>query len=324
MNKNSRKSFCKNCGKFGHSYKHCNEPITSFGVVCMYIDDTTLNNSIRQKFTTNKDRQFTNKNVSISYTDGVNYESETDMKLFDLFKDNIKFLMIQRKHTLGFLEFLRGRYEVHIHDSIKYLFKQMVKKEIDIIKNTPFDDIWNETWKYNKFRNSAKYIHEYEVSKKKFAELVNTDKYKNLNYYIDNIAPIFTTPEWGFPKGRRNFYESDYDCANREFNEETGLCNQDYIVLNKIKPIDEILIGTDNVKYKHIYYPALIKQYKEPLIDSSNSSQIAEIGRIGWYTYYDALSIIRPYHIERKNILTQLYMYIINNIGDIIKENTQN
>ena len=30
------------------------------------------------------------------------------------------------------------------------------------------------------------------------------------------------TPEWGFPKGRRNYQETDITCAYREFNEETG------------------------------------------------------------------------------------------------------
>jgi 8-oxo-dGTP pyrophosphatase MutT (NUDIX family) len=29
-------------------------------------------------------------------------------------------------------------------------------------------------------------------------------------------------PEWGFPKGRRNYNEKDIDCALREFSEETG------------------------------------------------------------------------------------------------------
>ena len=29
-------------------------------------------------------------------------------------------------------------------------------------------------------------------------------------------------PEWGFPKGRRNYQENDIDCATREWEEETG------------------------------------------------------------------------------------------------------
>ena len=325
MNKH-KKMYCKNCGKFGHPYKVCNEPITSFGVVYMSIDHSIdynieLNNIIFEKFTTNTDRQFMNKDVSINYTDGVSYECETDMKLFNLFKDKIKFLMIQRRHTLGFLEFLRGRYDINIPDSITYLFKQMVEKEIKMIENIPFDELWEETWKYNKFKNSAKYMYEYNTSKKKYSMLVNSSKNYNLDYFIKNIKPLFTTPEWGFPKGRRNFYEKNYDCATREFIEETGFEENDFVILNKIKPIEERLMGTDGVQYKHIYYPALAKIYKEPTIDPTNNSQFSEIGNIGWYTYSDALLLIRPYHIDRKNILTKLYMYMINNITGIIKDN---
>lgn len=319
MNKN-RKLYCKNCGKFGHSYKICNEPITSFGIVYMSIDhNDKLNEDILEKFTTTTERQFMNKDVSINYTDGVTYECETDMQLFSMFQDRIKFLMIQRKHTLGFLEFLRGRYETNITDTIVYLFKQMVEKEIKMIETTSFDELWEETWKYNKFRNSAKYIQEYNVSKKKHSELVNLSGQKNLLYYTQNIKPLFNTPEWGFPKGRRNFYETNFKCASREFKEETGFNDDDFFILNKIKPIEEKLMGTDGIHYKHIYYPAIAKEYKEPNIDPTNNSQFAEIGNIGWYTYSDALSLIRPYHIDRKNILTKLYMYMINNINVIIK-----
>ncbi len=45
-----------------------------------------------------------------------------------------------------------------------------------------------------------------------------------------------------------------------------------------------------------------------------------EIGDIGWFTYDEAINIIRPYHTERKKILTELYMYIINNILEIFQD----
>lgn len=37
-----------------------------------------------------------------------------------------------------------------------------------------------------------------------------------------------------------------------------------------------------------------------------------EIGDIGWYTYEDAISLIRPYHIDKKKILTRIYLFILN------------
>jgi ADP-ribose pyrophosphatase YjhB (NUDIX family) len=46
----------------------------------------------------------------------------------------------------------------------------------------------------------------------------------NLNQLIDesNKYDVWSEPEWGFPKGRRNYQEKDYECAVREFCEETG------------------------------------------------------------------------------------------------------
>ena len=39
------------------------------------------------------------------------------------------------------------------------------------------------------------------------------------------------TPEWGFPKGRRTPYETDLQCAVREFQEETGLHPYEFSIL---------------------------------------------------------------------------------------------
>ena len=44
-------------------------------------------------------------------------------------------------------------------------------------------------------------------------------------------------PEWGFPKGRRNFNETDLNCALREFNEETGINMKSIKLLEKLVPI---------------------------------------------------------------------------------------
>ena len=44
----------------------------------------------------------------------------------------------------------------------------------------------------------------------------------NLEKLINESSKKWTEPEWGFPKGRRNYQEKDYDCAVREWEEETG------------------------------------------------------------------------------------------------------
>ena len=64
-------------------------------------------------------------------------------------------------------------------------------------------------------------------SKEKFYSLRNgvtiRDDYFTINDLVKNANNNnFHEPEWGFPKGRRNTFEKDYDCAVREFCEESG------------------------------------------------------------------------------------------------------
>ena len=41
FNKKS-KLYCNNCGKYGHIYKNCKDPITSIGIINLYIGDIKL------------------------------------------------------------------------------------------------------------------------------------------------------------------------------------------------------------------------------------------------------------------------------------------
>ena len=43
---------------------------------------------------------------------------------------------------------------------------------------------------------------------------------------IQKSTTKWTEPEWGFPKGRREYHETDVDCSKREFQEETGISSR--------------------------------------------------------------------------------------------------
>ena len=58
------------------------------------------------------------------------------------------------------------------------------------------------------------------------------ERFEKLKIIIKDFPkPIFNEPEWGIPKGRRKNKESNFDCANREFCEETGLSRLNYEIL---------------------------------------------------------------------------------------------
>jgi len=293
---------CTNCGKNGHLYKNCNQPITSFGVILVSINnETDVVSSISHN---------TNNNYN-KYNGGVQYENMEDLVRFNLCRDQIKFLLIRRKHTLGFLGFIRGHYKPVNSDDVIYLFKQMTPHEIQYIKENTFDTMWNEVWKDKKLSFQFEYIN----AKAKYEKLVSPNgDCLDLNFYITNVDPLWKEAEWGFPKGRRNYKENDYDCAIREFKEESNFKDDEFNILGNLLPIEEKIIGTNGIYYKHIYY---IGVAKDSNIDVKIDADHDEVGAIGFFSFEEALRLIRPYHIEKKKIIEQLYIYMLNNVLSI-------
>ena len=138
----------------------------------------------------------------------------------------------------------------------------------------------------------------------------NNDIPLDLDFYTKHIKPRWKKPEWGFPKGRRDKRaEENMTCACREFEEETGYKKNDYIILNKIEPIEEKLVGTNGISYKHIYYLSMNNRDKNIKITDYDKY---EIGEIKWFSYDDAMCHIRPYHTDKKKSLTRVYLFILN------------
>ena len=268
MKKSFDNVYCGNCGKLGHIYRRCTEPITSLGIIL---------------FRHNK-------------------------------KEQIEYLMIRRRNTLGFVEFMRGKYNLDNYRYIYNLFSIMTREERLRIVNNNFDYLWNKLWMD---KNTKQYHNEYDNSKKKFEALKSgfeaDDTIINLQIINNSVEYSWETTEWGFPKGRRNLKETNLDCANREFQEETGLTKEDYIILNQFEPVEEIFLGTNNIRYKHIYFIAKCNSNKNLLIDENNFSQVSEIGNIKWFRYTSALGAIRSYNVEKKDVLKR--------VNDILHKN---
>ena len=208
--------------------------------------------------------------------------------------NTIKFLMIQRKDSLSFMEFIRGKYETTDIDYIKRLLSNMTISERNMILNEKFEDIWNYVWYQNDNNKNNK---EFINSKIKFYLLNEHNFLKN---YIISIKNIYNEQEWGFPKGRRKMKENDIDCAVREFYEETRINKEDLNLITDIIPLEEIFVGTNGIMYKHLYYIAKLNNNNINIkIDNDCLEQIREIRAIRWYTFNDVIAHIKSYNIER-------------------------
>lgn len=277
-------NYCINCNKTNHTIKNCLEPILSCGIICINIKQFSI-----QQF----ENFLYNKFINIS---DFNYKNLIHLNKINKYKNHIKFLLIQRKHSLTYIEFMRGRYNETNNNNIKYLFSLMSKNEVHLIKNNEFDYLWEHLWgntSYNKV-----FLKEFNISRNRF-------NYCKENNLFNDLNTIYDTPEWGFPKGRRNKFETNLNCALREFKEETNY--KKYKLYNRINYIEEIFFGTNNLKYKHIYYLA---GSNDDYIKNINDTY--EIGNIGWYTYEETLKLLRSYDITKIDIINQLYFFIIS------------
>ena len=95
-NINNRVQHCTNCGLSGHVFRNCLSPVTSYGLIAVrYMNDNNAS-SLFSKSTT-----ISNGN------------------------DSIQFLLIQRKDSLSFVEFIRGKYNPYEDEYIGRLLRGM-------------------------------------------------------------------------------------------------------------------------------------------------------------------------------------------------------
>ena len=223
--------------------------------------------------------------------------------------NDIKYLMIQRKDSLSFMEFIRGKYEINNIDYISQLLNNMTKEEKKLLERKDFELIWNYAWSQPHTAN-IKNTTEYIESKKKYLYLVNTSIFNEL---LEKSKNNKYEQEWGFPKGRRKLKESAIDCAIREFCEETRLNKKDFDIKKDLDNFEEIFYGTNDVLYKHVYYIAKINNNNIKLeLDYNCVEQVREIRALVWYSFDEVLKKIKKKNVERIELF-KLTDNLINN-----------
>ena len=268
--------FCANCGDFGHVYKNCNKPVASYGIMC--------------------------------------------------FNDRMQYLLIQRKDSMSYVEFIRGKYILENRGYVLELLTHMTHAERERLQRDDFDSLWKQLWQIT---DCNTFIREYMEAKAKFERLrrgvllrTSTDEQPNqetlfnLEISLKNTSSVLDEPEWGFPKGRRNINEEDFDCAVREFNEETAIDIKTLKFIPPTRPFEEIFTGSNKVRYKHVYYLA---QFCPPEQHSPsqhlNRLQLREIKAMKWFSYDEVLEKIQSANIERKELFKRVHQIVMRHLA---------
>lgn len=261
---------CINCSQQGHTFSNCKYPIISYGILGYHRKDPG--------------------------PPGLSKPG-----------DELRYLLVQRKDSIGFLDFVRGKYDQKMQRDkvLELLVGEMTLDEKLKLLNCNFDQIWSDMW-LNK--NSRIYKYDYEIAKKKFK---NVDIEHMIKSSLEETKWLDT--EFSIPKGRKNNQEYTLECAIREFSEETGLKRQNITIINNYKPVEEIFHGSNGVVYKHVYYLAEINTDIIPAINYKNVLQAGEIKYINWFSYKEAMNVFRNYESTKRAVIHKVHKLLGEN-----------
>jgi 8-oxo-dGTP pyrophosphatase MutT (NUDIX family) len=217
-----------------------------------------------------------------------------------------EYLMIRRRDTLGYIDFMRGKYSTQNTYYILNMLRQMTLQERQGLLTRPFEELWRELWGLNQAsaRRQFQYNSEESHSREKFARLASSGALNSLVTQSIAEHPPWTEAEWGFPKGRRNYGEKDYECALREFVEETGYPADILRNFQNVFPFEENFMGSNYKSYKHKYFLSYIDF--EDSVAKRGAFQKEEVGEMAWKTIDECLSSIRDYNSEKKRMLLHI------------------
>lgn len=227
--------------------------------------------------------------------------------VFRKVNEEYQYLMIRRKDTLGYVDFTRGKFIVTQKECILNMLIQMTSSEKESLLR-----------RYDQARSGNE-----AGIKDKILELIRgvilpTGEYYDLKSLILESKNVYDwpDPEWGFPKGRRNANESDYNCAVREFSEETGYSPKILNNIRNVVPFEETFTGSNYNSYRHKYYLMFVS-YEDSIVN--HKYQKAEVSGMDWFPLSECQRLIRPYNIEKKkliqhvdNCLQSNLMFLVN------------
>jgi len=192
-----------------------------------------------------------------------------------------EYLLVLKKDSHVFIDILRGKWKSPLFPWITQLTCTEIKK----LQSLSFEQLWRQTMSKHFCAEKCKAI--------QFSIFLH-----RAHLLLQQVPKHHVSPEWGFPKGRRDKKEDPFECALREFEEETSISRDQLHFHDQKKQIVESFVGSDQIKYTHIYWLAEVRDpYK------SNFQPNREIINMGWFSQREAKLLFRPYDFAKLQAL---------------------
>jgi len=248
-------------------------------------------------------------------------------------KGNVEILLIKKRYTYHFFEFVFGRYKKNDVKHLTYLFNHMTYSEKICILNMKFAEMWYKVWLNNPEKSyfyGYKQIKEGKISpeskkktkkapwkgigcyfkkKNKFESSFMKDSGKRLLNLIDTSTN--SEAPWDIPKGHKFPNEKDLNAAKREFEEETGVDPKNYTILWHVDPI-MMSYQSQGTTYKHYYYLAKSENDWTPKVSFKKYNQVIEVECIRWVVKEDIafLQLNQEHHkrmVKLYDVITKIF-----------------
>ena len=104
--------------------------------------------------------------------------------VFRVYENQLQYLMIRRRDTLGYIDFMRGKYSIFNKDYILNMIKQMTDYEKNNLITMEFDELWKNLWGKEDISNQYK-----------TEEFLSRDKFYSLKdlHQQHNCIPLYLT-----------------------------------------------------------------------------------------------------------------------------------
>ena len=205
------------------------------------------------------------------------------------------FLMTQRRDTFSYECILRGLYT---NDILEEYVNNTTKEERARFNAHDFDILWKDLWVSTKRRL-------YRLEYKKAKELYETNIERIRLLVAKNTE--YGKAIWEFPKGKLFSEETTYQCALREFEEETHIKKSYVSIMKEAGHYDDNYEGTDHNMYRSIYYLGYIPRGMDIKINylpcpwKVRSKYISdEVMDLKWFTVEQTLALCSP---SKQNII---------------------